>query len=198
MSSEPVRRPGGRTARIRAAVLAAVEAELLDRGFDALTVDSVAERAGVHRATVYRRWQDVGGLLADALDAGREDSWRPPDEGSLAADLTALNRDVLVHLTAPRSLSRALIVASFRSAVAAQALRRFLDDRYRRSHVVVTRAVARGEVPAATDPRWLLVAATAPLYHEILLLGGAVDDALAVRYAVQAARGAAAGTYVPP
>lgn len=195
MSSDPVRRPGGRSARIRAAVLAAVEAELLDHGYDALTVDTVAERAGVHRATVYRRWHDVGGLLADALDAGTEDDWRPPDHGSLAADLAALNEDVRVHLTGERSLSRALILASFRSAAAAAALRNFLDDRYRRSEVVVARAVARGEVPAGTDARRLLVAATAPLYHEILLLGETPGDDVAAGYAADAARAAAAGSY---
>jgi AcrR family transcriptional regulator len=190
------RRPGGRTARTRAAVLAAVAAELLDHGVDGLTVDAVAERSGVHRATVYRRWRDVGGLLADALDAGREDGWQPPDHGSLAADLIALNRDVVEHLAGERSLGRALIVASYRSTAAAAALREFLDDRYRRCEVVVTRAVDRGETPPGTDARRLLVAATAPLYHEILLLGGAVDDALAVRCGADAARAAAAGIYV--
>ncbi|WP_280305829.1 TetR/AcrR family transcriptional regulator [Nocardia neocaledoniensis] len=56
----PVRpRPGGRTARNRALVLDAVLAELTEHGYDALTVDAVAARAGVHRATVYRRWRDV-------------------------------------------------------------------------------------------------------------------------------------------
>lgn len=189
------RRPGGRTARTRAAVLAAVQAELLDHGVDGLTVDAVAERSGVHRATVYRRWRDVGGLLADALAAGREDGWQPADLGSLADDLAALNRDVVEHLAGERSLGRALIVASYRSPAAAAALREFLDDRYRRCEVVVERAVARGEAPAGTDARRLLVAATAPIYHEILLLGGAVDDALAVRCATDAARAASAGVY---
>lgn len=176
-------------------MLAAVEAELVDHGYDALTVDGVSERAGVHRATVYRRWHDVGGLLADAIDAGREDDWHPPDRGSLAADLTALNRDVLGHLTGERSLSRALIAASFRSPAAAAALRRFLEDRYRRSEVVVVRAVARGEVPEGIDARRLLVAATAPVYHEILLLRGTADDELATRCATDAAGAAAAGVY---
>jgi AcrR family transcriptional regulator len=189
------RRPGGRTARTRAAVLAAVQAELLDHGFDGVSVDAVAERAGVHRATVYRRWRDVGGLLADSLDAGRGDGWQPPDHGSLAADLTALNRDVLEHLTGERSLSRALIVASYRSPAAASALRNFLDDRYRRCEVVIARAVARGEAPPGTDARRLLVAATAPIYHEILLLGGSADDALAVQSAIDTAQAAAAGVY---
>lgn len=190
------RRPGGRTARTRAAVLAAVEAELLDHGVDGLTVDAVADRSGVHRATVYRRWRDVGGLLADALTAGREDDWQPPDLGSLTADLTAVNQDVVLHLTGDRSLSRALIVASFRSPAAAAALREFLDDRYRRCEIVVERAVARGEAPAGTDARRLLVAATAPLYHEILLLGGTADDALAARCATDAARAATAQAYL--
>jgi AcrR family transcriptional regulator len=189
------RRPGGRTARTRAAVLAAVEAELLDHGVDGLTIDAVADRSGVHRATVYRRWRDVGGLLADALAAGREDGWQPADHGSLTADLVALNRDVVEHLAGERSIGRALIVASYRSPAAATALRDFLDDRYRRCEVVVERAVARGEAPAATDARRLLVAATAPLYHEILLLGGTADDALAARCATDAARAAAAGVY---
>jgi AcrR family transcriptional regulator len=195
VSSEPVRRPGGRTARTRTAVLAAVEAELLDRGYDGLSIDAVAERSGVHRATVYRRWRDVGGLLADALDAGREDGWRPPDRGSLAADLTALNRDVVEHLTGTESLSRALIVASFRSPAAAAALRRFLEDRYHRCAPIVTRAVERGEAAPGTDARRLLVAATAPVYHEILLLGGTPDDATAARCATDAARAAAAGAF---
>jgi AcrR family transcriptional regulator len=172
-----------------------VEAELLDHGVDGLTIDAVAERSGVHRATVYRRWRDVGGLLADALAAGREDGWQPADHGSLTADLVALNRDVVEHLTGERSLSRALIVASYRSVAAAAALREFLDDRYQRCEVVVERGVARGEAPAGTDARRLLVAATAPLYHEILLLGGTADDALAVQCATDAARAAAAGIY---
>lgn len=65
------RRPGGRSARIRAQVLEAVRELLVEQGFDALSVDAVAERAAVHRTTVYRRWRDVGGLLADVLDAMR-------------------------------------------------------------------------------------------------------------------------------
>jgi hypothetical protein len=53
----------------------------------------------------------------------------------------------------------------------------------------------RGEAPAGTDARRLLVAATAPRYHELLLLGGTVDDAIAARCATDAARAAAAGIY---
>src|SRR5438046_812736 len=60
------RRPGGRSAAVRRRVLDAALAQLVQHGYDSLSVDVVAERSGVHRTTVYRRWRDVGGLLAPA------------------------------------------------------------------------------------------------------------------------------------
>lgn len=189
------RRPGGRTSRIRAQVLEAVREHLVQGGFDALTVDGVAARAGVHRTTVYRRWRDVGGLLADVLDAASDDDWAPEDTGSLAGDLSALNREVLAALTAEPPVTTALIAASFRSAEAALALRRFWEDRYARCEVVVQRAIGRGEVPARTDARQVLVAATAPLYHQLVLLRTPPDARLAQRAAQGAAAAASAGVF---
>ena len=93
------RRPGGRTARTRTQVLDAVRAELGEHGYDGLTMDAVAARAGVHRATVYRRWGDTGGLLADVLDAAGDDDWQPPDTGSLEGDLAGLNHEIQAALT---------------------------------------------------------------------------------------------------
>ncbi|MGW6860083.1 TetR/AcrR family transcriptional regulator [Streptomyces xanthophaeus] len=173
------RRTGGRSARVRAQVLEAVSALLLEAGYDGLTVDAVAERAGVHRTTVYRRWGDVGRLLADVLDAASDDTWSPPDTGSLENDLTALNQEVYEALAGGGpNVTTALIAAGFRSAEAAAALSRFWEDRYARCAVVVTRAAARGELPGPADSRALLVAATAPLYHELLLLRTAPDPTL--------------------
>ena len=60
-------RPAGRGPKIRAAVLAATLAELTETGYTALTVDNVARRAGVHKTTIYRRWKDREGLVADAV-----------------------------------------------------------------------------------------------------------------------------------
>ena len=61
-------RPAGRARpEIRAAVLAATLAELTENGYAALTVDNVARRSGVHKTTIYRRWKDREGLVADAV-----------------------------------------------------------------------------------------------------------------------------------
>ncbi|MFF3969141.1 TetR/AcrR family transcriptional regulator [Streptomyces rubiginosohelvolus] len=189
------RRPGGRTARIRRQVLDAVLAELGEHGYDGLTTDAVAARAGVHRTTVYRRWRDVGGLLADVLDAASDDDWQPSDTGSLEDDLTALNQEIQTALTAQPPIVAALIAASFRSEQAAHAQQRLWEDRYARCEIVVSRAVRRGELPPHTDARRLLIAATAPLYHQLLLLRTPSDPQLPGHAARTAALAAAAGAF---
>ncbi|MFI7286153.1 TetR/AcrR family transcriptional regulator [Streptomyces anulatus] len=197
-ATPPDRRPGGRTARVRAQVLDAVRAELGEHGYEGLTMEGVAARAGVHRTTVYRRWQDVGGLLADVLDAAGEDAWEPTDTGSLRGDLTALNEEIQESLVVQPSIPQALMAASFRSARAADAQRRLWDDRYARCEIIVERAVGRGELPPHTDARSLLIASTAPLYHQLVLLRTAPYPRLPSHAATTATLAAAAGAFARP
>ncbi|WP_031512021.1 TetR/AcrR family transcriptional regulator [Streptomyces sp. NRRL F-5123] len=192
------RRPGGRTRRIRLQVIEAVLLELVESGYDTLTVDAVAARAGVHRTTVYRRWRDIGGLLADVVDAAAGADWQPENTGSLRGDLAALNQQIQTVLTGEPPVTAALIAASFRSEQASRALQRFWDDRYARFEILVHRAAERGEIPARTHARHLLVAATAPLYHHLVLLRMPPDPGLADRAATAAAVAAAAGAFSDP
>ncbi|MEU7221633.1 TetR/AcrR family transcriptional regulator [Nocardia iowensis] len=200
-ASEPApaaRRPGGRTARIRAQVLEAVSAELTEHGYDALSIDGVATRSGVHRATVYRRWHDVGGLLADVFHAASQQPWQPRDTGSLRGDLAALNHEIQDSLSEESSIAVALIAVSFRSEGAARALRQLWEDRYTQSEIIVQRAIHRGELSPAVDARALLIAATAPLYHQLVLLRTPPDPQLPDRAAVSAALAADAGAFNRP
>ncbi|MEV6284442.1 TetR/AcrR family transcriptional regulator [Kribbella sp. NPDC051770] len=188
-------RPGGRSARVRADVLRAVGEELAERGYDALTIDAVAARSGVHRTTLYRRWKTVDALLVDLLEANRDDTWAPADTGALTTDLIALNREVRTAALEEPSVMSAVIAASFRSPAAAAAQTRLLDDRYERCAVVVTRAIARGELPADTDPHRLLMAATSPLYHQLFLRRQPMTEAEADRWATTTAAAAEAGAF---
>ncbi|TWD80462.1 TetR family transcriptional regulator [Kribbella amoyensis] len=186
-------RPGGRSARVRDQVLEAVQAELADTGYDGLTIDGVAARSGVHRTTIYRRWKTVAGLLVDLLEAGVDDTWAPADTGSLEADLVALNREVREALSGDSSVTLAVIAASFRTPEAAEALTRFWDDRYERSAVVVERAITRGEVPGDTAAARVVMAATSPLYHQLVLRRSRMSRAEADQYARDSAAAAIAG-----
>jgi AcrR family transcriptional regulator len=194
---QPISRPGGRTARTRAAVCDATLAELAAHGYAGLTVEGVAARSGVHKTTVYRRWGGVDGLVVDVLALADEDDWRPPDTGTLEGDLVGLVRAVAATFGDPAEAAAptAFVAAAFQSARAAAALHAFFAERHRRSAAVVTRAIARGEVPAGTDADAVVTAAVAPFYYRVLLAGESPTAVPVEQSAAAVAHAARAGVY---
>jgi len=190
-------RPGGRTARVREAVLKAAGDTLAAEGFDGLDLAEIARRAGVGKTTVYRRWGTPAALAADLLEDMAEQSLPRSHTGSLDADLRANARLVVKTLTDPRQgpLFRALIAAALCDRQAEEALHRFYAVRLDEWAGCVTEAEERGELPRNTDPRAVVAAVSAPLYYALLNTGATVDDALADRAAAAACAAARAGAY---
>ncbi|MFE9121739.1 TetR/AcrR family transcriptional regulator [Streptomyces sp. NPDC007172] len=190
-------RPGGRTARVRAAVLRAAGDALVEHGFDRLDLADVARRAEVGKTTVYRRWSTTTGLVADLLDDMAEQSSPRADTGSLDGDLRANARLVVATLTDPRqgALFKAVIAAATCDDRAADALRRFYATRIEEWAPCVTRAAERGEVPPGTDAREVIRAVSAPLYYRFLVSGDPLDEPTADRAALAAGAAARAGAY---
>ena len=87
---QPRRRPGGRSAKVKDAVVAATVAELEEGGYDKLSIAAVAARAGVHESSIYRRWKTREGLAMEATFASFASHIAVPDKGSLVQDLGAL------------------------------------------------------------------------------------------------------------
>ncbi|MGV9560230.1 TetR/AcrR family transcriptional regulator [Streptomyces sp. NPDC003401] len=199
MSAEPgTVRPGGRTARVRAAVLRAAGDVLAEEGFDRLDLAEVARRAEVGRTTVYRRWGTVTGLVADLLAETAETSSPRARTGAVLTDLLANAALVQRTLADVRqgALFRAVIAAAACDARTAQALRRFYAVRVAEWVPCVEQGVARGELPTGTDAGAVVRAVSAPLYYE-WLTAGVVPDAPAAERAARAAHAAAAaGVYV--
>jgi AcrR family transcriptional regulator len=199
MSAEPgTVRPGGRTARVRAAVLRAAGDVLAEHGFDRLDLADVARRAEVGKTTVYRRWGSVTGLVADLLVDMAEQSSPREETGSVLGDLRANASLVQRTLADPRqgALFRAVIAAATCDERTAAALGRFYEIRVDEWAPCVEQGVARGELPAGTDPRAVVRAVSAPLYYG-LLTSGQIPDAPAAERAARAAYAAAvAGVYV--
>ena len=101
--TSPQRRTGGRSARIRTAIHAAVD-ELLTES-SALTVGAVADRAGVSPTSIYRRWGTLEALILD-VEAERVRSNSPiPDSGSLRGDLLGYAHNAAHDITRPGGLA---------------------------------------------------------------------------------------------
>ncbi|MEU9320370.1 TetR/AcrR family transcriptional regulator [Streptomyces sp. NPDC048295] len=193
-------RPGGRTARTRAAVRDAVLTGLVEHGYPGLTVEYVAEHSGIHKTTLYRRWGNLEGLLVDALDLAGEDSWAPPDTGSLEGDLRALARTTAAAFEDPAAAAAptAFIAAAFQSERAAEALNAFYTERFARCEAIVARAVSRRELDRRTDAAALVRAVVAPLFLRLFITREPVDGTLADRSADAALAAARAGSFNSP
>ncbi|MFF1789441.1 TetR/AcrR family transcriptional regulator [Kitasatospora sp. NPDC058243] len=191
------RRPGGRTARVRAAVLRAAEDALVEHGFSGLDLGDVAQRAEVGRTTVYRRWGTTSALVADLLADMAEQSLPRTRSGSLAEDLRANARLVQHTLADPRqgALFRAVIVAATCDPGTAEALRHFYLRRVEEWAPCVTEAVERGELPPDTDAFEVVRAVSAPLYYRMLTTAEPLDEAAADRAAAAAEASARAGAH---
>ncbi|GAA2372636.1 TetR/AcrR family transcriptional regulator [Dactylosporangium salmoneum] len=197
--AEPVQsaaRPVGRGAKVRAAVHAATLAELLDKGYAALSVEDIAQRAGVHKTTVYRRWVDRDSLLVDALADHLATDLPVPNTGAIETDLRALARSLVQMFTS--STGQAILAAMFTGAAhlpeIAAARRHVFDDRLTRGEPVVARAIERGELPRDTDAAELLKTLAAPIYLRLLITAEPVNEATAdqaVRVTLAAARAGA-------
>lgn len=106
-------RPGGRSARVRAAVHRAVEELLAENPAEALTIPVIAARAAVHPTTVYRRWGSRGELLSAVAASRFSGDIVVPDTGTLRGDLERWVTDVATDLADPD------VLALMRAAVGA-------------------------------------------------------------------------------
>lgn len=168
-------RPGGRSARIQAAVHQAVR-ELQQREAPGeLTVPAIAALAGVTPSTLYRRWGDLAQLLSDvALERVRPDG-EPRDTGAYRGDLRAWLEQYIDELaTEPgRAIVRDILgcAAPANAGKCAEFIRQQLD-------VIRDRALARGE--AIVDSDTLIDLVVAPVVYRLLFSVSApsVDHAL--------------------
>ncbi|WP_405060495.1 TetR/AcrR family transcriptional regulator [Kribbella sp. NBC_01505] len=135
---------------------------LLERGFDGMTVDDVAEAAGVGKATIYRRWASKEELANDAM-AGLFDIEIPDaDTGSLAGDLREVYGNALAFVNNPAgvALMRLGISEANRDERSAKIYRQLIDRRIALTKAALERAWARGEpIRRSADPvmmvQWL-------------------------------------------
>jgi len=131
------------------ALLDAAYSILNEVGYDRLTIDAVAARAGASKTTIYRRWPHKRELVIAVLERQEESHLGlPEDRGSLRADLLGL-LEALSHVAAAESASAftSLLYASQQDADLGEALRGPLLERRRMECAeILKRAVRRGEV----------------------------------------------------
>ncbi|HSZ59310.1 MAG TPA: TetR/AcrR family transcriptional regulator [Tepidisphaeraceae bacterium] len=143
----------------------------IELGFDGLTVEGVAARAGVGKSTIYRRWPDVWSIVADAVfaDVGRI---APVLERATARESFRASMHLIARSFRGRHgeilrplIGRAQVDKTLRQALA----KHWLSARREISRKIVRRGIASGELRAGLEPDIVLDALYGPLYHRLLL-----------------------------
>jgi AcrR family transcriptional regulator len=175
-------RPAGRprSPEVHGAILDASIALIRDVGYDAVTMEGIAARAGVGKAALYRRWPSKEALVVEAL--GRLLATIPtPDTGTLAEDVRLVMRANLGMYADPASglLLSGLVAAMARSKPIARAVREgFVAARHDALRTALARAVARGELRDDADLDLVVEMLNAPLFYRYLLSGRPVNETL--------------------
>jgi len=178
--SRPPQQVGARRTQ---AIFDATLEVLADRGYDGLTIEGVADRAGVNKTTIYRWWPSKAALLGAALIEAPLLGIEIPDTGSLRGDLEALLSTALTLFTRPpgsRIAVAALGAASHSPELAAHA-RTFFADRLARERPIFDRAIARGELPPQADPMLLMDLLAGAVWVRVVLRQLPVEDDFATR-----------------
>lgn len=183
MSGTTASRPPGRprSAEADAAITRATLELLVEEGFQGLSVEAVRQRAGVGKATIYRRFPDKTALVRAAMEALHA-QLELPETGTLRGDLEAGFRaaygaqpDPEQRLMLPRLLVDALkddeLFTVFRATL--------VDARRSAMRAVVERGIARGELREDVDPEMVLDLLAGPMIYRFLIDRGEIEDPVA-------------------
>lgn len=175
----PARRPPGRprSARADRAIVQATLALLVEDGYRALTMEGVRERAGVGKATLYRRYPSKEALVKAAVVHLHADL--PPfDTGTLRGDLEALAEAAIGRVATtgmaslmPRLLSEVVDDPEMHAIFSVN----LVEPRRRILREILERGQARGELRADLDLELCVDMLAGPIVYRVIVDGGRID-----------------------
>jgi AcrR family transcriptional regulator len=194
------RRPGRpRSPEAHAAILRAALELAVEGGLRGLSMEAIAARAGVGKATIYRRWKTKEALFAEAIGSI---AFTPeaPDTGSVRGDFEALS-GAAVDRMAPEAfqiLPRLMADAADDPELLEGLQAALVRPRRTVIAAILRRGVERGELRADLDIDLVSDMLIGPLIARVLLSGGdpRVLDGLPMRVFDTLERGIGAGSGV--
>ena len=170
-----------RDPQVDTAIIDAAVELMRDGGAEALSMEAVANRASVSRASVYRRYANRVDLMEAVFHAVAAQKLNPPDTGSVRSDLVQLVqwlRTVLVDSDGGAMLP-VMLGAAKESTEVREALERFTSARRAPTLEVIRRGVDRGEIRAEVDADLLADLLVGAVIYRVLMRNGTIDDAAA-------------------
>ncbi|WP_433793143.1 TetR/AcrR family transcriptional regulator [Actinoplanes sp. CA-252034] len=164
---------------ITVAIRNAVMKELAEVGYGRLSIEAVARRAGVGKTAIYRRWSNKLEMVMEIISDVAERKVPLPDTGSFSGDLSLLLMIVstaLQHRVASQIIPD-LMAEAARNPQIAETLQRALRTHQQAvGEKLIGQAVARGELPAGTDPDVAVDLIIGPLYWRLAVAREPIEE----------------------
>ena len=173
MTAVDARRGRPRSTEADAAILDAAIDLFCELGYDGLSVEGVAARAGVGKSTIYRRFPTKLDLVMAACSHMSEGMVPVPGSGNVRTDLLAIARSYARMLLRTR-VGRAIpmmVAAKAQNSELARAHDEFVAARRAITIAVVQSAMDRCELPADTDPALVTDLLTGPIFMRVFITG---------------------------
>ena len=171
------RRGRPRSKKFDESILAATLELAGEVGIKGMSMDELAQRAGVSKATIYRRWPSKEILVLQALQSAMQ-PLDDVDTGGVVEDLRLCLGQMIARMSKKDRMNDVL-PHLIEMATHDTTLRSSVDDYVQNRRVpvlkVLERAIGRGELPADTDIELVLDALLGPLIYRRLLSGGVLD-----------------------
>jgi AcrR family transcriptional regulator len=153
------------------AILDAAIDAFVEHGWNGLTIEGVAARAGVGKATIYRRYESRMDLLFAAARKLAQERDPVPDTGTLRGDLLAMVDSFTGMVTNTRhgQAIPEMVAATAKHPELNAPYREFLSDRRNAWRTAIGRGVDRGELPDGLDREMLVDLLVGPLFYRALV-----------------------------
>jgi AcrR family transcriptional regulator len=143
LSSRPAQNQGRRNQQSRQALLDALEELLVQRPLSSISIEGIAERAGVSKQTIYRWYREKSELFIDLYETRSIDRLMIPDMGSLKQELNELALQTW-RLWRDTACGQAFGQLIARTQFSSDELKRFRDDFMPRRRMLVRQVIERG------------------------------------------------------
>ncbi|OPJ64307.1 TetR/AcrR family transcriptional regulator [Clostridium chromiireducens] len=167
-----------RSEKTKNAILSAAYDLLLENGFGAVTIEKIAERAEVSKATIYKWWPNKAAVVMDAFFDAAVVRLPVPDTGSVISDMIIQVKNLAKFLLSREGKVINEIIAEGQSdQKLAETYRtvyfkpRRLDSRY-----ILERGILRGELNKDLNIELVMDLIFGPLFYRILITGDVVDN----------------------
>jgi len=167
-----------RSEKTKNAILSAAYDLLLENGFGAVTIEKIAEKAGVSKATIYKWWSNKAAVVMDAFFDAAVVRLPVPDTGSTMNDIIIQVSNLANFLTSREGkvINEIIAEGQFDPKLAETYRAVYFKPRRLDSRHILERGISRGELKEDLDIELVMDLVFGPLFYRLLITGDIVDE----------------------